>query len=238
MSEAVRIVIFAKAPEAGRVKTRLIPALGAQGAARLARRMLDHALQQALAADVGAVALCMSPGPDDGAWQGVELPAGVLRCAQGEGDLGERMARAMRRTSAGDRTSGQSGTSKRHARGQPVLLMGADCPALTAGVIAQAARQLAHHDAVMIPVADGGYVLLGLRAECPALFSDMAWSTATVAAVTQQRLSVLDLSVWLGPMLHDIDEPADLAHLPAAWHFYDKNGIIPASNGHSQLSVQ
>ena len=224
MTEAPRIVVFAKAPQAGLAKTRLIPALGAMGAARLARRLLDHALAQALGPDVGPVELCMSPGPDDAAWQGIALPDKLLRTDQGEGDLGARMARAVRRVTAGP-------------HGQPIVLMGTDCPGLTAGIIGEAAAQLAHHDAVMIPVADGGYVLLGLRAECPSVFSDMAWSTSIVAAETQHRLAALGLSVWTGPTLHDIDEPADRVHLPAGWHFYEQNGFIPASNGHSQLSI-
>jgi hypothetical protein len=201
-----RLVVFAKAPLAGLAKTRLIPALGAEGAARLARCMLDHALMQAVDAQVGPVELCMSPGPDDPAWQGVALPGAVLRTAQGEGDLGERMARAVHRV-----------TTEPH--GQPILLMGTDCPALTTGVIAEAARQLACHDAVLVPVADGGYVLLGLRADCPEIFRDMAWSTPVVAAETLRRLALRGLRVWLGPTLHDIDEPADLFYLPRAWNF-------------------
>ena len=92
-----RLVIFAKAPQAGNVKTRLIPALGAQGASALAQRMLAHGLQQALQSNAGPVELCMSPPPGDGAWDNVAIPAAVLRSAQGEGDLGERMARAVRR---------------------------------------------------------------------------------------------------------------------------------------------
>jgi len=91
MTEALRIVVFAKAPQAGLAKTRLIPALGAMGAARLARRLLDHALAQALGPDVGPVELCMSPGPDDAAWQGIALPDKLLRTDQGEGDLGARL---------------------------------------------------------------------------------------------------------------------------------------------------
>jgi rSAM/selenodomain-associated transferase 1 len=199
-----RLVVFAKAPQPGLAKTRLIPALGADGAARLARRMLDHALAQALHAQVGAVELCMSPGPDDAAWQGVELPDSVQCTDQGEGDLGARMARAVHRVTAGP-------------LGQPVLLMGCDCPGLTAELIARAAAQLADHDAVLVPVADGGYVLLGLRADGPEIFRDMAWSTPVVAAETLRRLAAKCLSVWLGPTLHDIDEPADLPHLPSEW---------------------
>lgn len=196
-----RLVIFAKAPQPGAVKTRLIPALGADGAAALARAMLEHTLQQALAAGLDAVELCMSPAPGEPAWRGVALPAGVACTAQGDGDLGERMDRAMQRALT--------------LHPGPVLLIGTDCPALDSKHLREAARQLAEHDAVLLPVADGGYVLIGLQAPCPAIFTHMAWSTSTVAAETRQRLSALGLRVWQGPTLHDIDEAADLAHLPA-----------------------
>jgi len=197
-----RIVVFAKAPIAGFAKTRLIPALGAKGAAALASRMLSHALAQALAAASQAVELCMSPGPSDPAWQGVALPEAVERSEQGEGDLGARMDRAM------ERALGQ--------RQGPVLLMGTDCPALSAAHIVEASRQLEQHDAVLLPAADGGYVLIGLRLPSPSLFKDMTWSTSVVAFETLHRMASLGLRVWQGPVLHDIDEPADLIHLPAA----------------------
>ena len=198
------LVIFAKAPQPGAAKTRLIPALGAEGAADLARRMLVHTLQQALAAGIGPVELCMSPAPGDKAWQGVTLPDGIARTAQDEGDLGQRMARAVARVTAQG----------------PVLLFGTDCPALTAAHLVEAGRQLARHDAVLLPVADGGYILIGLKTPCPGLFTDMAWSTPAVAAETLRRMAALGLRVWQGPTLHDIDEPADLARLPP--HFYNQ----------------
>ena len=198
-----RIVVFAKAPLAGFVKTRLIPALGAQGAAALARRMLSHTLAQALAAGAQAVELCMSPAPSDAAWKSVERPQAVESSAQGEGDLGERMNRAMNRALA--RQQG------------PVLQMGTDCPALNTAHILEAARQLEQHDAVLVPAADGGYVMIGLRLPCPSLFNDMAWSTPVVAAQTLRRMASLNLRVWSGPLLHDIDEPADLQYLPATF---------------------
>jgi len=200
----VRIVVLAKAPVPGGAKTRLIPALGAEGAARLAHRLLDHALEAAGVSGAGPVELCMTPPPGDGAWAGVDLPAGVALTDQGEGDLGARMARAVHRVT-------------REPQGPPVLLMGTDCPALTAPVIREAARQLAHHDAVLVPVADGGYGLLGLRADCPEVFAAMPWSTAAVAGETLRRLAAQGLRVWRGPLLHDIDEPADLLQLPPGW---------------------
>lgn len=198
-----RIVVFAKAPQPGSAKTRLIPALGSQGAADVAQRMLRHAVEQALAADVGTVELCMSPAPGTPAWNGVTVPPSVVQTDQGEGDLGQRMARAIDRTTT------------RWA--QPVLLMGTDCPALSAAHITQAAQQLQQHDAVVMPVADGGYVLIGLHAPCPTVFADMAWSTPTVAGDTLRRLALLGYGVWTGPQLHDIDGPADLVHLPSIW---------------------
>ena len=197
-----RIIVFAKAPVAGFAKTRLIPALGAEGAAALAGRMLAHALTHALAANVGTVELCMSPAPDDAAWQGVTLQQTVQCSSQGEGNLGARMSRAIDRNLA--------------LQQGPVLVTGTDCPSLTAERMAEASRQLAHHDAVLIPAADGGYVLIGLQAPCPSLFTDMAWSTPLVAAETLRRMADLSLRVWQGPVLHDIDEPADLVHLPSS----------------------
>ena len=198
-----RIVIFAKAPQPGSVKTRLIPALGATGAATLARKLLAHTLQQALAADVGKVELCMSPIPADAAWHDVLLPSGVEQTGQGEGDLGERMAGAVRR-------------STQHAKSAsgPVMLVGTDCPALTAPLLKQAAQQLQTHDAVLLPAHDGGYVLLGLKSPCPELFEHMAWSTSVVSAETLRRMATLNMRVWQGPKLHDIDEPADLQYVP------------------------
>ena len=198
-----RLVIFAKAPQAGVAKTRLIPALGAEGAAALARRMLSHTLAQALAVSAQAVELCMSPGPSDPAWKSVTLPQSVECSDQGEGDLGARMSRAM------DRALAQ--------RQGPVLLMGTDCPSLSAARIAEASRQLEQHDAVLIPAADGGYVLIGLREPSPSLFTDMVWSTPAVASETLRRMTSLSLRVWQGPLLYDIDEPANLKHLPAAF---------------------
>jgi len=195
----VRIVIFAKAPVPGRVKTRLIPALGEAGAARLAAHMLDLALEQARVVAVGPVELCMSPAPDSPDWAGTPLPAGIETRDQGAGDLGERMARAAQRAIA---------------HGEAVLLTGTDCPQLTAARLREAAAQLTSHDAVLHRAADGGYVLLGLRAFDASLFEDIPWSTAAVADLTLERMAALGWNVWLGETLRDIDEPGDLA---AGW---------------------
>ena len=94
----IRIVIMAKAPVAGFAKTRLIPALGAQGAASLAQNMLRHTVHAALAARLGVVEICATPDVADSAWQNLALNDQLCWTSQGDGDLGERMARAASRT--------------------------------------------------------------------------------------------------------------------------------------------
>jgi rSAM/selenodomain-associated transferase 1 len=199
-----RVVVFAKAPVAGLVKTRLIPALGAEGAAQLARRMLLHTLQEAAAAAVGPVELCVTPHPSDPVWQGFTSFEGVCWTEQVAGDLGVRMAEAARRASAA---------------GEHVLLIGTDCPQLDAMHLRRATELLEHSDAVLYPTFDGGYALLGLRKYDPRPFAQIPWSTAAVADRTLERVHELGWSLTVGGMLHDIDEPTDLRWLPDGWRF-------------------
>lgn len=197
-----RVVIIAKAPIAGFAKTRLAPALGAEGAARLARRMLEHTVRTALEARVGPVELCVTPSPDHPVWKTLDLPSGLEWSEQGDGDLGARMAKAAARTTAA---------------GAAALLIGTDCPGLTALHLRMAADALADHDAALVPTVDGGYALLALRHFHPTLFTHMPWSTDAVAFETLCRIGQLGWSVNSARPLHDIDEPADLAWLPAGW---------------------
>lgn len=196
---ATRIIIFAKAPQPGLAKTRLIPALGAERAAALAQRMLEATLQHALRAKVGPVELRVAPAISESAWRCIAIPDGVEISAQGEGDLGARLARAARRRLKLDAA---------------VMLVGCDCPQLDFTVLQQAAQTLQRVDAVMHPTADGGYALLGLRRYHPRLFSDIPWSTSTVAHRTIQQIDALQWSLHVAATFHDIDEPADLRHLP------------------------
>lgn len=214
----VHVVVMAKAPVPGLAKTRLSPALGEVGAARLAAALLRDTLQrvqtlQAMAAEAAcvnapsviSVEWCLTPAPHDSAWT-TYLPPGVAGlngvCSdQGAGDLGQRMARPSQRA-----------THLQHA----VMLVGTDCPMLSAALMWQAACALQHHDAVLIPATDGGYVLLGLQQHCPELFAHMPWSTDAVAALTVSRMRERGWSVWLGACLPDVDEPADLSLLPFA----------------------
>jgi rSAM/selenodomain-associated transferase 1 len=205
--QPVRTLVLAKAPRAGFAKTRLIPHLGAAGAAALARRMLDHMLANAASAAIGPVELCASPAVAEDAWHGIALPANITHSAQGEGDLGDRMARHARRIIQA---------------GELLLLVGTDCIQLDACTLRAAAQALQNHDCVLHPTSDGGYALLGLRRYHDSLFAQIAWSTDNVARTTIERVAQLGWSLHQAAMLHDIDEPADLIHLPAGW--YTANG--------------
>jgi rSAM/selenodomain-associated transferase 1 len=201
-ARATKLVVMAKAPHAGLAKTRLAPALGAAGAAKLAARMLDHALAQALQAQVGPVELCVTPDRGDAAFDTLAARHAIALTAQGMGDLGARMQRALER---GIRQQGQA------------LVMGTDIPQLDAAVLRTAAAALDSHDAVIVPALDGGFVLLGLR-RCPdGLLAGLAWSHAGVLAQTLQRLQAHRLTVLQLPALADIDTPDDLHHLPSGW---------------------
>ena len=202
----VRIVVMAKAPVAGLAKTRLIPALGAEGAARLAQKMLSHTLATAIASKLGDVEICATPDPTDPAWQNLDVPNNIIWSAQGDGDLGERMARAVARTT-------------RH--GEAILLIGTDCPAIDVFTLHEAAQALQDYDASLLPTYDGGYALLALKRFDNRLFENIPWSTSTVSLQTLQKMAHIDFEVKLLQTLHDIDEPADIAQLPVDWGYAD-----------------
>lgn len=202
MAATTPVLVFAKAPRPGLAKTRLAPALGADGAAALAARLLDHAVAQAVAAAVGPVTLCTAPDTADPAFAALAARHPLRLAAQGDGDLGARMHRAF---------------VAALADAPAALLIGTDAPSLDADRLRAAAWELQHHDAVFVPAVDGGYALVGLRRPAPTLFDGMAWSTAQVMADTRERAAAAGLRWAELPPVHDIDEPADLAHLPAGW---------------------
>ena len=207
MSAPCAVIVFAKAPIPGFAKTRLMPALGAEGAARLAERMLVHAVQQAVAANLGPVELCAAPDTSHPVFArlGASLP--VALHAQGPGDLGARMDRAFNRHLVRTAAPSLAGA----------LLIGTDAPGLDAALLRRAAKALSGHGAVFVPALDGGYALVGLRRPAPWLFDRMGWSTETVMADTRQRLADHGMSAVELPPLADIDEPADMVHVPQGW---------------------
>ena len=202
MSESVRIAILAKAPIAGYAKTRLIPALGAQAAARLQRRFTRDAVRVAIEAELGEVVLWCAPDATHRFFRALQRTTGIRCNGQPDGDLGERMLHAARATSPADTR-------------QAVLIMGTDCPALRPHHLRAAADALDEVDGVFIPAEDGGYVLVGLRQPQPALFTGMTWSTDSVMAQTRRRAASLALRIRELPALWDVDTQSDLLRLQA-----------------------
>ena len=202
MSTTTRIIVMAKAPRPGLAKTRLAAALGDAGAARLAARMLRHAVTQAVQAGCGPVELRVTPDADDAHFTALAREQPITVALQGDGDLGDRMARAL-----------AHGIDAQGA----AIVMGSDAPALDAAVLRQAAQALATHDAVLVPAFDGGFVLLGLRRCPPGLLAGLRWSHGQVLHDTVERLSLHGLSTKTLPALADIDTPDDLSHLPSGW---------------------
>jgi hypothetical protein len=194
---AGHLMLFTRFPQAGETKTRLIPALGAEGATSLQRRMSEAAFAT-LRACRGVSLEVRCCGADADAvrrW----LPGADSYAAQGEGDLGARLGLAF---------------AAAFARGaRPVAAVGADCPALTADHLAAALAALADHDLVLGPARDGGYYLIGLQAPHPGLFRGIPWGTAAVLRQTLARAKALGLRHHLLETLPDVDRPEDLTHL-------------------------
>ncbi|MDR0788378.1 MAG: TIGR04282 family arsenosugar biosynthesis glycosyltransferase [Gemmatimonadota bacterium] len=198
------LIIFAKAPVPGHSKTRLIPALGPEGAARLAGRMLDHTIREMLQLPDMHLELCVSPTAEHPAFESIRSTAGdrLNITLQGDGDLGERMHRALTRVLS------------KHTR---AILIGTDAPGLNSGMISRAEQALESHSAVFVPARDGGYALVGLTRPAPELFLEMTWSTSQVMRITRARAHDSRL-LWAElPAVNDIDQPADLVYLPDGW---------------------
>jgi rSAM/selenodomain-associated transferase 1 len=190
-----RILVFAKAPVPGEVKTRLVPALGAQAAAELHERLVRRTLRTATSSRVAPVEAWCSPDDTHPFFRTLSLPRRV-QCGR---DLGERMAHAFHVTLADSRFA---------------ILIGTDCPALTGDHLREAAEHLAQDkDAVLGPAEDGGYVLLGLRRDEPRLFDGVAWGTAQVLDATRARLEGCGLRWHELPGLWDVDRPEDLKRM-------------------------
>ena len=195
-----RVIVFARAPEPGKVKTRLIPALSAAGAAELHRRLVRHSLGAATGARLGPVELWCAPDTGDPFFRECERRLGVSLSAQGEGDLGARMQRAF---------------ESALARARRAILVGSDIPALSAQYLRDADQALVRgNKAVIGPAEDGGYVLIGLSRCDPELFRDIPWGGPEVMAETRRRIASLAWRSSELPVLWDVDRPEDLGRLP------------------------
>jgi rSAM/selenodomain-associated transferase 1 len=196
------VIVFARAPAPGAVKTRLIPLLGAERAAALHARLVERTLESARAAAFSRIELHGTPGIDDPFFRSCAGRFAAALMAQAGDDLGARMRSAFESALA------------RYPR---ALLMGSDCPALTARHLRQADHALREDaDAVIVPCEDGGYALIGLRRVDPLLFEGIRWGGNSVMAETRDRLRSLGCRWRELETLWDIDRPEDYERLLAS----------------------
>ncbi|MEC4807025.1 MAG: TIGR04282 family arsenosugar biosynthesis glycosyltransferase [Jaaginema sp. PMC 1080.18] len=188
------LIIFTRYPEPGKTKTRLIPALGATGAAQLQQRLTELTLATASHLPRSIAVEVHFAGGDTQKmqdWLGQNL---ILR-SQFSGDLGQRMAAAFREAIELGK--------------QRVVMIGIDCPELTTDLIQKAFLQLQNNDLVLGKAVDGGYYLIGLRRFVPELFESINWGTETVLQQTVEKAELLNLSLAYLPTLRDLDTPED-----------------------------
>ena len=194
-----RLLILAPAARPGQAKTRLIPALGAEGAALLHERLTRHCLETLVPSRHWRTELHCEPDIDQPLFREVAQDFGVERYAQAPGDLGQRMFEAL------------SGACQRT---RFAVLIGTDCPSLTADDVQSAFDRLeAGDDAVIGPAEDGGYFLIGLRRADPALFTGIAWGGDEVLEATRERLGRRGWTWSEVEVRWDVDRPADLARV-------------------------
>lgn len=200
MNGTERLIVFVRAPELGRVKTRLAASIGDEAALRVYCTLAEHVLAQAraLGSEVTVEVRFTPPEAGDSvrAWLGTDLRL----APQSAGNLGVRMREAF--------------TDAFAVGCQRVAVVGSDLPGLSAELIRRSFDELRHVPAVLGPARDGGYYLLGLTRLPGHFFDAMPWSTDEVARLTLDRLRVAGLDTVLLPTLCDVDEAADL---PSDW---------------------
>lgn len=193
--ERIRLAVFAKAPVPGYAKTRLIPRLGAAGAARLHAQLVQRTLSTLCSIAAAEVTLWCAPDCSDPFFAECAQTFAVPLVEQSPGDIGARMHAAFVAQAAAQ---------------APLLLVGTDCPVLAAHHILAAHAALREGNAaVFIPTEDGGYALIGLQQPQAALFTAMPWSTPAVMEETRRRLTSQGLRWRELETLWDLDEPRD-----------------------------
>lgn len=209
------LIVFARAPVAGQCKTRLIPALGPEGAAQAQERLLHQTLATAVAwraATPGAaIELHCAPDAAHPAFVACADRYQVTLVEQRTGDLGVRMWLALM-TAIG-------------AGARPVLI-GTDCPDRTVEHLREAFAKLDAHDAVFGPATDGGYVLVGLARAVPELFAGITWSTSRVMRETRERARRAGASLAELAPLADVDTPADWTRLARDPRYAQLTGTV------------
>ena len=190
-----RLLVFAKAPLPGRVKTRLARRYGAVGAARIYRRLAEATVANAAAARPARLELWCAPGTAHPFLRGLARRHGARLRVQPPGDLGRRMDRAL-------------------AEGLPAVVVGADCPGVTTAMLGEALDYLEQGgETVVGPAEDGGYVLIGMGRRQAGLFRGMPWGGPRVLAETRRRLRRAGRHWHELAASFDVDRPEDLRRL-------------------------
>ncbi|MBE9223991.1 TIGR04282 family arsenosugar biosynthesis glycosyltransferase [Phormidium sp. LEGE 05292] len=191
------LITFTRYPEPGKTKTRLIPVLGAEGAANLHRQLTETVITQVKEVQNVLIEVHFTGGNQQlmQAWLGEN----ITYRQQSEGNLGRRMATAFQ-------TAFNNGIEK-------VVIIGSDCPMLNYQIIEEAFAALSQHELVLGRAADGGYYLIGLKRLIPELFTGVNWGTSEVLQQTVKIAENLKLAVAYLSTLSDIDRPEDLAIL-------------------------
>lgn len=196
-----KILLFAKAPLPGRVKTRLIPILGAEAAAQLYQQLLIATVERVASASVAPITCFYTPNEEHPIFERLASQWKIELRQQRGVDLGERMAQAVAITLESSDSA---------------ILIGGDCPQLNANHLQQTLTWLYRGlDAVIGPAEDGGYVLLGLRRYNRRLFEDITWGGSDVLELTRERLRELSWSWRELETLWDLDRPEDLKRYQA-----------------------
>jgi rSAM/selenodomain-associated transferase 1 len=190
----LQVAVLARAAIPGAAKTRLIPAVGAEGAAALQAHLTELALRRACATQQ-SVRLWLAGAPDPSVTR-LANELGVEVHPQPEGDLGDRMLAALRHA---------------QACGRRGIVIGTDCPAQSEADIEHAGALLAEVDVVLQPADDGGYVMIGMAQPHPEVFARMPWGTDAVLEKTRERIRALGLRHAELPALPDLDRPEDIA---------------------------
>ncbi len=202
------VIIFAKAPVAGFTKTRLIPALGEQGAADFQAALVMYTINAVLPDDIRSsfqweVELWLGSNDMPEFFEKIKQQHELALCLQQGCDLGERMLHAI------------TASLNKYER---VVLIGTDCPVINQETILTALSLLENNDMVFNPAEDGGYVLIAAKRIAPIVFSQVAWGTPEVMQQTLRNLKRSNLSWALADQLWDIDTPQDLNRLQREGH--------------------
>jgi rSAM/selenodomain-associated transferase 1 len=200
--EDLAVVVMAKLPEPGRVKTRLLPDLSAEQAAGVQRVFLAHLVRRLARIRLGRLIVCHDPPDRREAMRDVTGGDGIHFLPQSGGDLGARLAAAARVAAGRD-------------HGSAVLFLGVDAPDVPEALLRRVAALLASHDLALGPADDGGYWTLALRPRVDAgrLLGDIEWSSGREFDQTVAAAGRLGYNVGLADRWQDVDRPADLRRL-------------------------